>query len=444
MNAELRTDTRRADLSAVLDQVNRRYLRAHPASAARRLESRPLDEAAAELGSVAAQDLIVLWPHFSGDAGASLLDHLPDAQARDLLGGLLPTEASRFLGALDEAARERLLDLLAPDLKASLVELMNYPEDTAGRLMERQLPAFRADVDAAAALDALRRARGASLRTVFVIDADNRLAGQVPLQTLALATPGTPLRQLMLGAPAAVHPMSPREEVAETAEKHRLNDLPVVDLDARLIGVIPQERLVRALQEEAAADIGTMVGVSPQERALSKPWFAVRKRLPWLQINLVTAFIAASVVGFFESTIAQFTALAVLMPVVAGEAGNAGQQALAVTMRGLVLREITVRQWLAVTIKELGVGAMNGVLVASVCGLAVWLWSGSLGLVLIIVSAMVLAIAVATCAGAAVPLVLTRLGQDPAQSSSILLTTITDITGFFAFLGIATLLSSML
>jgi len=163
-----------------------------------------------------------------------------------------------------------------------------------------------------------------------------------------------------------------------------------------------------------------------------------------MQINLLTAFLAASVVGVFESTIAQFTALAVLLPVVAGQSGNAGAQALAVTMRGLALREITTRQWRRVMFKEVRIGFVNGVCVALTCGIGVYLWSQSLGLVVVICSSMILAMIAAGFAGALVPLALVRFGQDPAQASSIILTTVTDVTGFFAFLGIATLLSGML
>jgi magnesium transporter len=166
--------------------------------------------------------------------------------------------------------------------------------------------------------------------------------------------------------------------------------------------------------------------------------------LPWLQINLLTAFLAAAVVGLFESTIAKFTALAVLLPVVAGQSGNAGAQALAVTMRGLTLREVSIRQWLAITAKEAGVGLLNGIAIAVTCGIGVWLWSRSLGLVVVIMLSMVIAMVVAGLAGAVVPMALTRLGQDPAQSSSIVLTTVTDVAGFFSFLGIATALSWLL
>ena len=202
--------------------------------------------------------------------------------------------------------------------------------------------------------------------------------------------------------------------------------------------------MVHSVQEDAMADMQTMVGASKDERALSSPFFAIKKRLPWLQINLLTAFMAAAVVGLFEGMIAKFTALAVLLPVVAGQSGNEGAQALAVTMRGLALREILIRQWSRVTVKEVNVGLMNGIAVAIMCGIGVYFWAGSVGLVIVIAISMVLAMVAAGFAGAVVPIVLTRLGQDPVQSSSIVLTTVTDIADFFSFLGIATLLSSML
>ncbi|HLE93237.1 MAG TPA: magnesium transporter, partial [Sulfuricaulis sp.] len=212
----------------------------------------------------------------------------------------------------------------------------------------------------------------------------------------------------------------------------------------RLVGVIHQAGLLTALQEETSLDIQTMVGASKDERALSKVPFAVIKRLPWLQINLLTAFLAAGVVGLFESTIAKFTALAVLMPVVAGQSGNAGAQALAVTMRGLALREISVRHWLRVVWKEVNVGLLNGLAIALTTGVAVFFWSKSFGLSLVIGISMVLSMIAAGFSGAIIPIALTRMGQDPAQSSTIVLTTVTDVVGFLSFLGIATLMAQML
>lgn len=432
------------ELAAVVEQLARRYLRELPASAARRIESMPLDEAAEELSAQSALALAPVWPSLAADRGADLLARLPESLARNLLAALTPIEAVRFLGALEVEDRERLLATLDAELRDALLMLMSYPEDSAGRLMDTRVRTFRLETTAGAALEALRQSNGRSPRMLFITDRDNHLRGQVPIQNVAMAAPEACLRELAQPVPAAVRAMDPRDEVVETFERHHQTDLPVLDLDGRLMGLIQHGMLVQALQEETSADIGAMVGVSPQERALSKPWFAVRKRLPWLQINLVTAFLAASVVGIFEATIAQFTALAVLLPVVAGQSGNAGQQALAVTMRGLTLREVTVRQWFAVTSKEVGVGLVNGIAVATTCGLGVWLWSGSVGLVLVIMAAMVLAMVAAGFAGAVVPMALTRFGQDPAQSSSIILTTVTDIAGFFSFLGIATLLSKLL
>ncbi len=245
----------------------------------------------------------------------------------------------------------------------------------------------------------------------------------------------------MQAAPATVLSTATREEVLAVLEEHGVSSVPVVDAQRRLIGIVRQDELAAIAREDAAGDIQDMFGVGRSEQALSPTLFSVRQRMPWLQINLFTA---AAVVGIFEDTIAMYTALAVLLPVVAGQSGNTGAQALAVVMRGLTLREITLGNWLQVLRKELTVGLINGIGVAATTALTVFLWSRSVGLTLIIVISMVLSMMIAGFAGAAEPLMLTRFGQDPAQSSSIILTTITDVVGFFSFLGVATLMIWML
>ncbi len=237
---------------------------------------------------------------------------------------------------------------------------------------------------------------------------------------------------------------APRKEMAEQLENYQVDSLPVVDVDDRLLGIVRYQRLFDVIEAEVSADIQRMVGVSVDERALSPALFAVQRRLPWLHINLLTAFLAAAVVGLFEDLIAQFTALAVLLPVVAGQSGNAGSQALAVTMRGLALREIGTREWRPVLLKEIRIGVIDGLALAVTCGLAVFLWSQSFGLALVIAVAMVLSMIAAGISGAVVPIILTRLGQDPATASSIVLTTVTNVAGFFSFLGAATALSFLL
>jgi magnesium transporter len=281
-------------------------------------------------------------------------------------------------------------------------------------------------------------------RSLFVITPDNRLAGRVDMQDLALASGDEPLRDHMQPVEGYVTAMAPREEVVDLLDRSRLDSVPVVDPEGRLMGVVRYRTLFHAIEDVATADLQKMVGVSADERALSGPLFAVRRRLPWLHINLLTAFLAASVVAVFEDLIAQFTALAVLLPVVAGQSGNAGAQALAVTIRGLALKEIGMREWRKVLNKEVLVGAANGLVLALTCGLGVWAWSGSYGLALVIAVAMVLSMIMAGIAGALVPILLTRFGQDPATASSIILTTVTDVAGFFSFLGTAALLAFLL
>lgn len=432
------------DLSEVTKALDRRYLLDYPDSAAHRLETLLAEDAADALAGHPPSAIVPVLTKLAPDAAAAILGYFSSAMRSSLLEELMPNDAARLLGQLDEQRRAEMLESLQPNISAEIRRVMSYPLDSAGWLMDARITYFRGDLSVEEAVERLRHSRAPATRSLFLVDGDGRLVGRVGIQEIAVAPPGTHLHELAQGVDARVSQVTPREEVVEILEKYKLSDLPVVDTEGRLLGVIYHASLIQAIQADASVDIQTMVGASADERALSTTMFAVGKRLPWLQINLLTAFLAASVVGLFESTIASFTALAVLLPVVAGQAGNAGAQALAVTMRGLALREITLRHSFRVTFKEVRVGLINGVAVAITCGFGVYLWSGSFGLVLVIVLAMVLAMIAAGFAGALVPLALTRLGQDPAQSSSIILTTVTDVTGFMAFLGIATLLSAML
>lgn len=433
-------DTERK-VAAALD---RRFLLDHVGRAAREIERMGAEDAAAALEVQPATVLAPVLVRIAPDRSAALLAVLPDRLARELLTELLPNDAARLLDLLDEEQLERHLAGLDGTTRTEIERLMSYPEESAGRLMQTRIPYFRRSATVEDTLERLRETRAQATRSLFIVDDDNLLCGRVAIQELAVAATDATLASLLLPVTASASPVTPRDEVVDLLETYRLVDLPVVDVQGRLLGIIYHGTLLQAMQEDATADIQTMVGASKDERALSTPLFAVTKRLPWLQINLLTAFLAAAVVGLFEETIATFTALAVLLPVVAGQSGNAGAQALAVTMRGLALREITLRQWRTVTLKEMIVGLANGIAVALTCGIGVYLWSGSVGLVVVIAASMVLAMVAAGFAGAVVPIALTKLGQDPAQSSSIILTTVTDVAGFFSFLGIATVLAGML
>ena len=425
--------------------LNSEYLKHHPEEVAAFLNERSPEDTALLLAraptpTAAAQILERLNPRVAADV-LSLLD---DVLVRAMLAVTNPAKAAPIIGGLDPTVRESQLARLDARVAEQIREMLAYPADSAGALMDPRISAFGPDTTVEGALRKMRTFKEKELGSIYLMDAHGRLAGAVPLGEIATAEPETQLRDLIRGEPVSVFVNASREEVVKALDERRVATLPVVDADSKLVGVIRYRTLVAAAEAEATMGMQTMVGVGKEERALSRVGFAVRQRLPWLEINLATAFAAAFVVGLFEGTIARFTALAVLMPVVAGQSGNSGMQALAVTMRGLALREIRPTHWPRLIWKEAGTGIINGFACAAVTAVAVYIWSQSVGLALVIAAAMVISMSVAGMSGAAVPLVLKSLRQDPAQSSSIVLTTITDIAGFMTFLGLASIFASLL
>ena len=433
-----------ASADAAVAALNQRYFLDFPQEAARHLENLSAQEIGELLSDYPPHAAVRPWQRLTPDVARAVLDHVDAQLAAYLLAESSPVMGAAVLAQCGEADRSRFLASVEARVAQELRELLAYPDGSAGRIMDPVIHPIRAEASIAAAHERLRTTRQRGLRELFVVDDEGRLTGRVEIQDLAVTDGAKPLAEIVRPVRAVAQDLDPREEVVTTLQRQPITELPVINAQGRFVGVIRQAALVSAIEQETSLDMQTMVGASRDERALSTSLFAVRKRLPWLQLNLLTAFLAATVVGLFESTIAQFTALAVLMPVVAGQSGNAGAQALAVTMRGIVLREITVRQWPRLIWKEAGAGFINGIAIAATTALGVWIWSRQIGLVAIIASAMVISMSVACVAGAMVPLIMRRLGQDPATASSIFLTTVTDVTGFLSFLGIATLLSDML
>ena len=424
--------------------LNHAFLHRHPLPARQALNQLSVDDIAELMQAQDATDMVSVWNGLMLDVAASVLQRLPEINARQILQRADPVHTSRVLIRLAEQDRQQLMRLVDNARQRELSSLVQYPDGSAGSLMDpRFLPLYETHT-VKEVLHRIRKFKPHFSRQIYTIDEEGRLQRMVEMHKLVLGEGEDELAALSQSVPAMVVATASREEVVKQLETQRVNDLPVVDIAGRLIGVIRYDALIEAVREESSVDILTMVGASRDERALSKISFVVRKRLPWLSINLLTAFLAASIVGLFESTIAQFTALAVLLPVVAGQSGNTGAQALAVTMRGLALREIGASHWLRVARKEVGAAFINGAAIALMTAAGVLVWSSSVGLALVIGSSMVIAMIAAAFSGVVIPVMLSSLGQDPAQSSSIILTTVTDVVGFFAFLGIATLLSSML
>lgn len=374
---------------------------------------------------------------------SAVLTHMDDDFFIELFPVIDPYMGALMLSRLDPVIVEKKLGLLQSKLSKEIKEVLTYPPDSAGFLMDTKIISFYPDSTVEQVLAELRLLKDRRIFSLSVVDREHKLIGRVTVQAIAVSPPEETLDNLMDKA-VSIHVMSPQEEAVNLIKDGKIINLPVVDLDNRLLGVIRHDALIKAAESDATEDVQAMFGAGREERALSKATFAIKKRLPWLQINLATAFLAASVVGIFEETIAQITVLAVFLPVVAGQSGNTGSQALAVTIRGLALREIRIGQWFKVARKELIVGTVNGIAVALTTSLIVYVWASSLGLAMVIGISMVFSMAIAGFSGAVIPILLKSIGQDPAQSSSIVLTTVTDIVGFFSFLGLATIMISIL
>lgn len=433
-----------ADASHAIQALNQSYLRLHPEEASQPVNQLPVKEIIELLKQQIGNEMITLWDRLAIDKATAVLPLLPETLARQILQRGEPVHTARVMVRMNAEQRERLMAYTGHIRQRELTALAQYPEDSAGALMDPHFVPLYESMTVQEVLHRIRKIKPRFTRQIYLIDTEGKLKSKVDIHVLALADARTTLSELSKPILAMVVATATREEVVSELERHRITDLPVVDISGKLIGIIRYDALVNAVREESSVNMLTMVGASRDERALSNIGFVVQKRLPWLSINLLTAFLAASVVGLFESTIAKYTALAVLLPVVAGQSGNTGAQALAVTMRGLALREIGSSQWLRVARKEIGAAFINGLAIAALTGIGVYLWNPSIGLVGVIGVSMVISMLAAALSGVVIPILLSALGQDPAQSSSIILTTVTDVVGFFSFLGIATLLASTL
>jgi magnesium transporter len=429
---------------SALEAMVRAFASGHPDAAARAIEGLEPRAAAQLLQQLPTRVAAPVTERLSPDSAAAILGLIGADGSRELLASLPSRQAAAILRHLEDAVREAALSGLQPDRGKAIRDLLRYPPDTAGGMMDARLTSLPIDLSVREAIAALRRARRDTLYYLYVTDRIGRLLGVLDMRELLLASPRDPLENLVKREIVTVPADMPSDEVASLIQRRRFVALPVVDADGHLLGVVKPDEVLEAFQQEAFGDLQKMVGAGEDERALSPVSVVVRKRLPWLFVNLGTAFLASMVVGLFQGTIEKVTALAVLMPIVAGQGGNTGAQSLAVVMRGLALRELPPGTTGRLLRKEVLGSLINGLAIACATGLAVLVWDGHIGLTLVIALAMVVNMTAAGLAGAAIPLVLRAMGRDPAQSASIFQTTVTDVVGFAAFLGFAALLLPML
>ena len=363
----------------------------------------------------------------SADEVANLLHELPSDDAAALID-YLPEELSR-----------EVLELMRRRESGQVESLLEYGEQTAGRIMNPSVFALNEDLTVGEAITALQGARDVEMVFyLYVVDARRHLVGVTSLRRLLLVSPETPLKRIMTPDVTSVRVDTDQEEVARQVASYNLLAVPVVDEENKLAGVVTVDDVIDVIKDEATEDLLRLAGVSGDERIATPAGEALRKRLPWLGVNLVTAFVAASVVALFEDTISQVTALAVFMPIVAGMGGNAATQTLTVIVRGLALGELSWVNARKALAKESVIGLGNGMALGIVAAAVAWLTKGDPMLGLLLGMAMLCNMFVAATAGTLVPLGLKALKVDPALASSVFITTFTDVVGFASFLGLAT------
>lgn len=414
--------------------------------------------AAAALENLSARDSASLVSLLPPQSAGKALESLPPRNAAEIVAAMRPEDACRALRSVNHEQVAGVFRHLHPefirtllpgmdrDFSARIAEVLAYPPESAGRLMQTDFISFRGDLKVGEVIDRLRRMalRRVPMSYCYVVGEGNRLLGVLNMRDLLLSDPGAAAESIMIRDVVKVPPFTDREELVNLFGKRHFISIPVVNEDGRLLGVVSTASIIESSEEEAAEDIQLLFGASAEERAFSPAALKIRKRLPWLHVNLATAFLAASVVSLFEDLISRIAVLAVFMPVVAGMGGNAGIQTLGVVLRGLATREVKPHHAARLLGTELLAALANGAAVGVTTALAAWAWKGNPLLGLVVGMAMIANFLMAGLTGALIPLTMKRLGFDPAHSSGIFLTTATDMVGFFAFLGFAWLFQSKL
>ncbi|MDG2051667.1 MAG: magnesium transporter [Myxococcota bacterium] len=434
---------RRLLASGVQGRVERLLARVHPAD---------LGPLLADLTPEEIRTVIDLL--FNQHRAATLLRELPHELLPQIFGAITDQRLAEVLARLEiddlsvlieyvpEDRRETVHAGLPQHRRDELLHASLYPPDSAGRVMTTHFLALDEKMTAQEAIESIRAGRdwGDQGHYLYVTNQDRILLGVVPIRKLVSAPPATPVADLTARNTIAVPPDADQEEVARMVARYDLFAIPVTDLDGRLLGIITVDDVIDVITEEATEDIYHLAGLSEEDRVFTSAGVSIRKRLPWMLLNLGTAFTAAAVVGLFERTLDQLVSLAVFLPVVAGVGGNGGIQTLTVITRAIALGEIEFSTGLRAIGKEMAVGLVIGLSAGVIAGVMAALWQGNPFLGLVLLLAMMITLTVAGLLGAAVPLFLKSLGQDPAVGAGVLVTFCTDALGFFSFLGIATLL----
>jgi magnesium transporter len=438
-------DSRRVEWEALAGAV--------PGDAADVLEQLTEQDAAELLSELSATDAADILEQISPELAAELVEDIPIEDLTAAVSEMTGEAAADLLFELDDDVTESVLSLMDDESEQEIRRLLVYPQDSAGGLMTTDIAVLPIGLTAGEAIERIRNLNDEleDLSYVYVVDDEGRLKGVISFRDLVFKRPGASLDEAMVPDPVSVNAFSDREEVAELAQRYHLFGIPVTDGNARLLGMVTTDAVIEAVQDEATEDFAAAVGAGVGETVYTDVGHSVRMRSPWLLLNLTLALLVSLVIEQQTGIISQEPVLAALMPVVASLGGNSGNQSLAVMIRSLATDDVPRAQVAGILRRQSGTGAFNGIIVA-VGGAGLTYLLVSLGifnsgvpastLSLIVAMAVLANLLIATLAGATIPLVLRRLGQDPALASSILLTAMTDVVGFGGFLLVATALLS--
>ncbi len=373
-----------------------------------------------------------------------ILRKLQDKEIAQILNVLVSDDATDIVNSLEKARVKRILKLLKPEKLEEIKQLLRFGEETAGGLMQSEFVAVKAGDTVKKAIEKIREEKHIEeLHNVFVLKGRGELVGIVPLRKLVVAQPNEKISSLMEKEIVSVKSNVDQEEVVSVFKENSLVSMPVLDCQNRMLGVITADDILGVVEEEATEDILRLAGVDEEENIFSSPLASIKRRTPWLAFNLLIVMVSASVIGLFEDTIATVLVLAIFLPVVANLGGNAGTQTLAVMVRSLALGEIGEKEYKRALKKEVTVGLMNGLIIGTLLLLIAVAWKGQLMIGVVLFLAMLANQLTAAVGGTLVPLLFKWRKIDPALASSVIITGMTDIMGFLAFLGIATLFLQM-
>jgi magnesium transporter len=427
--------------SGRLGPVRRLVNTLSPAEIGNLLESLPPAKRTVVWGLVDAEDDGEVLVHVGDEVRESLLAEMDPDEIVAAVEDLDIDDLADLVEDLPDAVIEQVLLSMDRENRERLEQVLSYPEDTAGRLMNPDVVTVRADTSIEVVLRYLRLRGELPEHTdhLYVVSRRHQYLGRIALSDLLTQEPTTPINRLIDDEQPAIYVGETAGEVARQFSDRDWLSAPVVDESNILLGRITIDDVVDIIREQAEHQALSAAGLDEDEDLFSPVWRAMRRRLIWLSINLATAFLAVSVVNQFEDTIEKLVTLAVLMPIVAGMGGNAGTQVLALMVRGLALGQVSASNVRVLLWKEMRVALLNGLALGGVLALIVLLWFRDVGLSLVIAAALTLNLLFAASAGVLVPITIRRMGFDPALASGIFLTTVTDVMGFFTFLGLATL-----